>query len=57
LSPRGENPSATADDVLHLLLVPVAGVCDDYRGRVGDTGRLELGFDGGDHRVEVPEVR
>jgi hypothetical protein len=48
---------AAIDDILHLLLVPVAGVGEQHRRRVGDAGRLEFALGGVDHQLEVPEVR
>jgi len=56
-SGRHEDLNAALDDRLHLHLMPVAGVGDDDAGRVGHAGAGQLGFDGENHRVEVPEVR
>jgi hypothetical protein len=48
---------AAIDDVLHLLLMPVAGIGEQHLGAVADAGGLELALGGVEHRFEVPEVR
>ena len=51
-----ENRDALADDLLHLLLVPVAGVGDDHAGLLGDASRFEFLQCRVDHWAEMPEV-
>jgi hypothetical protein len=55
-SRRDDHRDPACGDLLHLLLVPVAGAGDDHRRLLTDTHQLEFPFDGGDDRGEVPEV-
>lgn len=52
-----EHLDPAHDDLLHLRLVPGAGVRHHHFRRLDDPGRLELTLGRGDHRPEVPEVR
>jgi len=40
-------------DLVHVLLVPVAGVGSDRLGQLIDPGPLQLGQGRGDHRVKL----
>ena len=53
---RHEDLDAFAGDLLHLALVPVAGVGEHCVG-ITEPKRGELALRGADHRLEVPEVR
>jgi hypothetical protein len=46
---------ALAGDLLHLALVPVAGVGEHDVG-IAEPERGELAAGGADHRLQVPEV-
>ena len=46
----------SAGDLLHLALVPVAGVGEHHLRVVGDSGRVQFALGGVEHRFEVPEV-
>src|SRR3954452_6924092 len=52
-----QDHRSAAGELLHLALMPVAGVGQRDRGCVGDPGRGKLMLGGGDHRSEMPEVR
>jgi hypothetical protein len=43
--------------MLHLLLMPIAGVSDDDGRVLVDAGGLELALRGVERRLEVSEVR
>ena len=45
------------DDVVHLLLIPIARVGNSDSGSLCHTNRLELPLRGFDHRLQVTEVR
>ena len=45
------------DDMVHLLLVPIAAIRDCHPGRLCNTDRLEFSLGRLDHRLEVTEVR
>src|SRR3954453_15403523 len=51
-----EHRDAFAGDLLHLALVPVAGVGEHDLG-IAEPERGELALGGADHRFEMPEVR
>ena len=53
---RHEDLDAFAGDLLHLALVPVAGVSEHDVG-ITEVERGELALGGADHRFEVAEVR
>src|SRR3954452_17278299 len=54
---RNQDLCAAGDDPLHLLVMPIAGVRKRRLGAGGDAGVGEFGLHGGEHRLEVPEVR
>jgi hypothetical protein len=54
---RDQHLDAAVDDVLHLLLVSVAGVGEQDRRVVRHAGGVQLAVGGVEHRLEVPEVR
>src|SRR5271155_5019814 len=54
---RDQYRDPVVDDVLHLLLVPVAGIGEQHSRRLGDTCRLKLALGCVEHRLEVTEVR
>jgi hypothetical protein len=53
---RDQDRHAIADDVLHLALMPVAGVGQHDVG-ILQADRAQLALGGADHRLEVSEVR
>jgi hypothetical protein len=53
---RDQNLDPLVDDALHLLLVPIAGVCDDNLDRLADTHALKFSLGGNDHPFQVPEI-
>jgi hypothetical protein len=52
----GQHLDAAAREPVHLLVVPVAGVGHDHRGRLGDAHAGELALCRADHRLKVAEV-
>jgi len=46
---RDQDLDAAADDAVHLLLVPVAGVGNDDPELIADAGGTEFAFGGFDH--------
>ena len=53
---RDKHVDALAGDLLHLALVPIAGVGEHDIG-ITELERRELALGGADHRFEVAEVR
>jgi hypothetical protein len=53
---RHQNLNAVAGDLLHLALVPVAGV-GEHDSAIPEPERRKLALRGADHRFEMPEVR
>ena len=53
---RDEHRDAVAGDLLHLALMPVAGVGQHDLG-IAELDRAQLALGGADHRFQVPEVR
>jgi hypothetical protein len=52
-----QHLDAAVDDLLHLLLMPVAGVGEQHLWDVGDAGGVQLALSGIEHRLQMPEVR
>src|SRR5205085_4892984 len=52
-----EDLDAASGDVLHLHLMPIAGVRECHGWLLGDSNRFELALRGGDHRLKMTEVR
>jgi hypothetical protein len=53
---RDQQFDPALGDLLHLLVVPVAGIGEHHLRLLGDAGRLELPAGGVEHRFEMPEV-
>ena len=53
---RDQHHAAAAGEALDRFAVPVARVGEHDLGRVSHPGGCQLGFGGGDHRFELPEV-
>ena len=54
---RDQHRDSAVDDVLHLLLMPVAGVGEQHLRDLGDAGGVQFALSGVEHRFQVPEVR
>jgi hypothetical protein len=53
---RDQHLDATIDDVLHLLLMPVAGIRKQHLRPPGAAGDFKLALRGVEHRLQMPEV-